>query len=383
MELRPSSSRSLFAPLNFAAYITWLAVLYGALAAPSKVDPWLLPTAAWTWLFALLFLGGFLGNHVLGERPRPLPSILMFAVQAGAALGLTLVSHNGASPALLVILIAQLATRASPRVTFIVALALNAVLFLELNFVWRMSAPMVVALLYAGFQAFAALVSLYAHRAEAASAELAQVNAHLLATRSLLAESARDAERLKLARELHDVAGHKLTALKLNLALVRRDPRLSGSEEVALCAQLADELLDDIRGVVRQMRAHDGLQLGEALQALAVPLTGLSVNFAVAPEAQVDSIGQAEAIVRAVQEALTNAARHAQASQVWVTLTRQGERILMDIRDNGRGASQPRFGSGLTGMRERIEALGGELDVRMPLDGGFALHAWLPLREAA
>lgn len=382
MESYQSSPRALFAPLNLAAYITWLAVLYGALGAPTKVDPWLLSTTAWTWLFALAFLAGFLGNHCLGEHPRPTASYALLGVQAAAALGLTLVSHNGASPALLVILIAQIATRAPPRVTLAIAAVLNALLFLELEFVWRMSAPLVVAMLYAGFQAFAAMVSLYAHRAETASAELAQVNAHLLATRSLLAESARDAERLKLARELHDVAGHKLTALKLNLALVRRDSRLSGSEEVALCARLADELLDDIRGVVRQMRAHDGLQLGEALQALAAPLTGLRIHIAIAPEAQVESIGQAEAIVRAVQEALTNAARHAHASQVWVSLTREGERILIDIRDDGRGAAQPRFGSGLNGMRERIEALGGELDVHAPRDGGFALQAWLPLREA-
>src|SRR3546814_7829607 len=110
----------------------------------------------------------------------------------------------------------------------------------------------------------------YAAQAQAMSEELRAVNADLLATRELLAESARDNERLRLSRELHDIAGHKLTALKINLAALAREAR-DDDERVRLCARLADELLAEIRGVIEQMRTDDGIELGAALAAIASP----------------------------------------------------------------------------------------------------------------
>src|SRR3546814_6587710 len=102
----------------------------------------------------------------------------------------------------------------------------------------------------------------YAAQAQAMSEELRAVNADLLATRELLAESARDNERLRLSRELHDIAGHKLTALKINLAALAREAR-DDDERVRLCARLADELLAEIRGVIEQMRTDDGIRSEE------------------------------------------------------------------------------------------------------------------------
>src|SRR5690606_12300134 len=123
--------------------------------------------------------------------------------------------------------------------------------------VWQVGSPLVSTVMHASFQAFAGLTAWFAIGAERARDALATANADLLATRALLAETARDGERLRLSRELHDVAGHKLTALKLNLAALARDPRLAADPQAALCARLADELLADIRGVVAQMRQGD------------------------------------------------------------------------------------------------------------------------------
>src|SRR6185295_615600 len=99
----------------------------------------------------------------------------------------------------------------------------NAALWLAVTMFWNSSQFWRVLLAYIGFQIFAALTAWYAKSAERTTKELQETNAHLLATRSLLEESARDGERLRLARELHDVAGHKLTALKLNLSVLKRD----------------------------------------------------------------------------------------------------------------------------------------------------------------
>ena len=134
-------------------------------------------------------------------------------------------------------------------------------------------------LAYLGFQLFAALTAWYARRAEQTAEDLQQTNAHLLATRSLLEESARDHERLRLARELHDVAGHKLTALKLNLTALERSDDHGAQPSIKVASQLATELLDDIRGVVAQIRQHDGLDLRQALTQLIAPLPSPRIHL--------------------------------------------------------------------------------------------------------
>ena len=155
------------------------------------------------------------------------------------------------------------------------------------------------------------------------SERLRAANADLIATRGLLAESARDAERVRIARELHDIAGHKLTALKLNLAALVRDARFSEAEPARLCAQLADELLADLRQLVERMRGDEGLDLRAALHALAAPFPRPRAHIEIVGDARVDNLAQAEAVLRAAQEALTNSARRSQAANLWLVLRRE------------------------------------------------------------
>jgi signal transduction histidine kinase len=102
------------------------------------------------------------------------------------------------------------------------------------------------------------------------------------------------------------------------------------------------------------------------------------MHLDIADDARVGSIAQAEAVLRAVQEGLTNAVRHSLAQNLWVVLRRDGDALRLDIRDDGRGSGEVRAGNGLSGMRERLEAVGGGLDVRRTDTGGVHLQAWLP-----
>jgi len=210
------------------------------------------------------------------------------------------------------------------------------------------------------------------------SERLRAANADLLATRGLLAESARDAERLRVARELHDIAGHKLTALKLNLAVLVRDERLADLPQPRLCERLADELLVDLRRLVERMREDDGLDLRTALNALAAPFPRPRAHIEIAGDARVTTLAQAETVLRAVQEALTNSARHSQAQNLWIVLRREADRLLLDIRDDGRGSGEPVPGNGLAGMRERFDEAGGGLRIERLDTGAVHLLAWLP-----
>jgi signal transduction histidine kinase len=102
------------------------------------------------------------------------------------------------------------------RQAIVLLIAVNLAMAGVFAFLWRSPATLQLLMIYAGFQLFAAVAAHAMRRAQAAAGELREVNAKLLATQSLLAESARESERLRLSRELHDVSGHKLTALKIN-----------------------------------------------------------------------------------------------------------------------------------------------------------------------
>jgi signal transduction histidine kinase len=93
----------------------------------------------------------------------------------------------------------------------------------------------------------------------------------------------------------------------------------------------------------------------------------------------VDQPAQADALFHCVQEALTNAVRHADAANVWVQLAGARDGVEVRVRDDGRGARTVAPGHGLQGMRERLEEVGGTLQLETLLDRGFEVRAWVPL----
>ncbi|MGH8078688.1 MAG: sensor histidine kinase, partial [Lysobacter sp.] len=203
--------------------------------------------------------------------------------------------------------------------------------------------------------------------------------ADLLATRALLADSARDAERLRVARELHDVAGHKLTAMTLNLRVLAGDPTLAGRHELAIAQQMAAELLGDIRNVVQALRDSRGLDLRTALHALAAPMPKPTLALSIDGDVHVTDAATAEAVLRLVQEALTNSARHADADTVSVSLRREGRRLTVTVEDDGLVRGPVHEGNGLAGMRERIAAADGTMALSTNDRGAMRIDASLPL----
>jgi signal transduction histidine kinase len=372
--------KALLSPLNFAAYLALAAIAWELLFLRWTPPPWL-ESPPGTPVLALmlgLFVALFLAVTSAPENARPLQRLLLLG-QLALAFGLMGVARHSSLPILLILCVIQIVQLWSPRASVALIVAMNLGMYAIYRELWQLQSPLISTVMHGSFQGFAALTAWFAFRAEQARDELAAANGDLLATRSLLAETARDSERLRLSRELHDVAGHKLTALKLNLAALVRDPRFAGDEQVRLCARLADELLADIRGVVMQMRRDEGLDLASALQALATPFERPRMHLQIEPQARVGSVAQAEAVLRAVQEGLTNAVRHSQAHNLWVVLRRDGGALRLDIRDDGRGSGELCAGNGLRGMRERLEGVGGGLDVSRTDTGGVHLQAWLPV----
>lgn len=201
----------------------------------------------------------------------------------------------------------------------------------------------------------------------------------LAEAQAVIATTVRDAERLRISRELHDAWGHELTALGLQLEIASHVTEPGRAKDHVIQAKgLARDLLGKVRDVVSTLREAERCDLKEALEALAQRVPTPAVHVDVSPGVRV-SPDQAHALMRCAQEAVTNAVRHAQASNLWLEVTSDGEGVRLVARDDGSArpsASMP--GSGLVGMRERLEHLGGKLAVRMGGDCGFTIDAWLP-----
>jgi len=229
------------------------------------------------------------------------------------------------------------------------------------------------------FQVFAALTVSYAVSARHAHETILRVNAELLATRHLLHESARVEERLRLSRELHDLVGHTLTALKLQLRELTRTVPAEFREPTAVCSHLADELLTEVRDVVSTLRKDEAIDLESAFMTLVSSLPHSGIELRIPGNLHVSDIERATTILRCAQEGLTNALKHSDASHILVSLVQDADGLTLTVGDNGCGHDTPRWGNGLTGMWERLRSLGGTLEVVSQADPGFRLRAWLPI----
>ncbi len=208
--------------------------------------------------------------------------------------------------------------------------------------------------------------------------ELARLNGELVATRALLAESSRLIERTQISRELHDTLGHHLTVLSVNLELAKHLVEGRAAAPIAEAQGVTRLLLSDVRAVVSRLREEAGIDLYGALTTLAAATTEPKVELAPAPRLTVAEPAKAHALFRCAQEAITNAVRHSEARHLRLLLEAERGGVALRISDDGRGADPIRPGNGLTGMRERLEEVGGSLVLASGPGRGFELRAWVP-----
>ena len=203
--------------------------------------------------------------------------------------------------------------------------------------------------------------------------------------------TAQEQERLRISHELHDDLGQALTTHMLALRNFQNDLSLPVTELFAGLQALYDqsyEIAIKIRRLAQDLRTPilDALGLKQALQTYCgkfTERTQLPVIVEIEPNLPALPDIYNVTLYRVLQEALTNVAKHAQASRVWVELSVDDNSINLVIQDNGRGLhSQDNHtnGIGLTGMNERLSLVGGKLLLRSVLEGGTILTASLPMR---
>ncbi|HHA2557572.1 TPA: sensor histidine kinase [Stenotrophomonas maltophilia] len=298
-----------------------------------------------------------------------------------SALGVSFLSGSGLGSILMMVAAGVIPWMLSVRLgvlwLLVSQLAVAPVYYLLLRF--PLFEAVMQSLLYGGFSMFIFVTSLVARQQTEARDEQRRLNSELRATRALLAESARVNERTRISRELHDLLGHQLTALTLNLEVAGHLAEGQALEHVKRSHTLAKLLLGNVREVVSQLRETGAIDLAAALRPLTENVPSLDIQLEIEDPLNVEDPQRAHVLLRCTQEIITNAVRHAGARHLWIKVYREApDRVVVEARDDGVGADMVNVGNGLRGMRERLQQCGGQLQIETRPGEGFRLRATVP-----
>ena len=361
--------------LRLAGLLVWLLVgIPTALQGTGRLESFAV------WLGGFLVFGALFAATTDG-RPRP-PAVATAALfaQAAAVIAITAVQCRGYEGTLLVLVAMQIGGRMPPRTGLAWVALQTLALAWAIAHHWSLRQALLLAPPYLGFQVLALLAMAALVRETRAAAELASANAELVATRELLAQTARVNERLRIAGELHDAMGHHLAALSLNLEALAQDHAVPPAP-LETARALTRRVLDDVESVVDSLARHGNLDLAQALAALASAIPRPLVHIE-APSLVLSDPERAHALLRCCQEIVTNSVKHSQAANLWISIRMTDGVVELEARDDGRGAARVAAGRGLQGMRRRLEEIGGALEMKTGPGDGFQLRATLPAGTA-
>ena len=301
---------------------------------------------------------------------------LLIGAQVVLALVCIALQPDGFLPILLVILAGQLGhlgTRAA-----LAWIAVQTSIYGAIEWGFRGNDAIGITIAYFTFQLFGAFTARIAYEEREAKQALAEANAELRVATGLLDMSSRAEERLRIARDLHDLIGHHLTALSLNLEVASHLAEGAAREQIEKSQSLTKLLLSDVRDVVSRLRDAEPVDLSAALRSLRDVVSSPAIEID-ATDVTITDPAIAQTVLRAVQEIVTNAVRHSGAKNLRLTLTTRDHTLSLDARDDGSGVDRVTFGNGLRGMRERVEQTGGTIEVASQRGHGFEVRVRLPL----
>lgn len=335
-------------------------------------------------VFALLFWW----QSCEGDRPTWLvyPAL---ALQTTIAIGYATIDRSGLGGVLLVLVASLLVGPVSTRVAIAWLVLQNLGFAAIMALAGQLSERLLPLVAFGGFQVFAFYTSWVAHREREGRQTLARLHAELEATHHLLASSSRSSERIRIARELHDAVGHHLTALSLRLEATRHTGGETREEHLEAAREVVRSLLSEVREVVSELRESPTIDLVGAIEGLArgygpaASLGGPQIHVALPADLGVEDPEHAVVVLRAAQELLTNAVRHARARTIQLRLSRVGNVLRLDVEDDGRGAAILERGNGLRGLEERVGALGGRLELDSRGKAGLRATVELPATAAS
>ncbi len=372
--------------LRYAGLFTWAVMLLPLLllSRPAEADEIASSVEArWqAWLAWALFGFSFAWlTRALDSRRVSVPDYMLLALMIGSAVALSYYSNSGLG-VLLLMVAACVLPWLLPLPMSIAALVVSVLVVIPVYqraLGFSLVEAVMQSMLYAGFNCFVFATGYVARQQVLARDEQRRLNAELRATRALLAESVRVNERTRISRELHDLLGHHLTALSLNLEVANHLVTGQAQEHVTQAHTLAKLLLSDVREAVSRLRDDDAIDMRATLLPLADNVPGLRIDMDMPRTFLVDDAERAHVLLRCTQEIITNTVRHAEASMLRLRYRMDGDDVVLEARDDGRGAELATAGNGLLGMRERLAAHDGTLQVETAPGQGFLVRLRLPM----
>ena len=303
--------------------------------------------------------------------------IILLSLQYSAIIGIYFTVPFAYS-AILVTLWATILLYVLPiRWALITAPIWSSPLWFVFSFYWQKEYMFFSALLFMMFNIFALVMFDTASRERKAREQANRLNRELLATQSLLGQATRQSERIRIARNIHDLLGHHLTALSINLQVASRITEGEAKSKIDQCHSLAQLLLSDVREAVSEIRDKSAIELKSALLALVNNIPRLQVELDYDNDLKIADVELADTIIKSVQESLTNSLKHGKATQFEITLKEQQQKILLCISDNGIPQADFKEGNGLAGIRERVQQLKGTVFFESR-DKGFRTSIEIP-----
>jgi signal transduction histidine kinase len=375
---RPPLLRRAAWPLDVAAAIAAAAVVLAEYVAYGTVRP----------VSLVLTLAACAGLALL--RTRPELACLVAAVPAALALVLDVPLIHGFESVALAVLLGWAAAVDGRRITLAALTGWVLVTLVEVRVFEPGNEGMLLALVLVGAGPG------WLWRTRWAEEATARATAERLRTQqSAVAEAAVRAERLRLARELHDVASSAIGVMVLQAGAAElqcgRDPAaaraaldavrtagLQAQAELAVLFGLLDAGAVGAAGLAGPVAVDD---LPAAVGALVGRMRAGGLDVTLATDGDLRDLSPAATAYRVVQEALTNAAKHARGSTVAVRLARTGDELRVTVADDGTPTDPGDGGFGLVGLAERVRAEGGEVTAGPRPEGGFAVSARLPVRN--
>ncbi len=203
-------------------------------------------------------------------------------------------------------------------------------------------------------------------------------------------QTVREEERMLVAREIHDELGQTLTALKMDLSILgKRMPEDKSSllKKIESMTELIDTTIQTVKRISAELRPGllDDLGLFAAIDWLGEEFqnrTGIKCSISIDSEEMLLSQDRSTAIFRILQEALTNVARHARATQVRIRVKKKENHLMLHVKDNGKGILEEQLlnpkSYGLIGIKERVHSLGGLISIKGALDKGTKISVSIP-----
>ncbi len=321
---------------------------------------------------AAMLTTGSLNEHLSQNHKR-----LAHAVQILSALAIGWLIPFSFLPIYSIIWIAMGTGLYSERTLWVHLVLIVLSWYLIMRFGWKVDGAIFSASLFGTFHLFALLTGRVAHSAEAARDRAEFLNSELVATQHLLSEASRQSERTRIARDLHDLLGHHLTALTINLQIAERLSDGEAKDKIAESRALARLLLSDVREADSTLREESEVDFAQAVELLVERVPHLDIELDIEDGLAIDEFEIAESLLRCIQEALTNTLRHSGASRSWIQIWRDNGEVHLAIRDNGKQKGELVEGNGFAGMRERLGRLKGKLSVET-IDDALRLHVSIP-----